>query len=291
MNALLTILFIWPLWQSNFISPIVRRVALRTLAASFIALTTSAVRFVPLLVPLRLLTRLWVIGQINMLVLTLMHGEQLSWVCLGSCGTDVRTLPSSYLSCPPPLTYHVPQVIVNAIVLFWVTSSSGRDDSRSGTTPTSETVGGPERAGRRAPPRPLSAKSGRPVLFDMGPLPPSPRVPSIVKLGADGGASSLRDSRDAVSGAGGLPSPPPSATKAKFLSDGPSTYGTWDEEARRAQEEELPLGRRPSTRMPASAFSRFANGLRLPRTRREPRSVEVSLAFVWKLSASSCIPC
>ncbi|KZT20900.1 hypothetical protein NEOLEDRAFT_1074647 [Neolentinus lepideus HHB14362 ss-1] len=83
INLVLNGLFLWPLLRSRFMNPTIKKVATRTLCASVVALTTSTV---------------------NMLVLTLMHGRQLGWVCLGSCGTDV---------------------VFNAIVLFWITSGAG----------------------------------------------------------------------------------------------------------------------------------------------------------------------
>ncbi|KAH9847168.1 hypothetical protein C2E23DRAFT_890231 [Lenzites betulinus] len=81
INLLLTSLFVWPLLNRKFDTPRIRHVAVRTLWAAAVALTTSC---------------------INILVLTIMHGKQLGWVCLASCGTDV---------------------VVNAIVLSWVTSA------------------------------------------------------------------------------------------------------------------------------------------------------------------------
>ncbi|KAL0059011.1 hypothetical protein AAF712_014280 [Marasmius tenuissimus] len=66
LTVFLNGLFIWPICRSG--NPMIRRVAIRTLAASLAALLTSAV---------------------NIGVLTAQHGHQLGWVCLGSCGTDV----------------------------------------------------------------------------------------------------------------------------------------------------------------------------------------------------------
>ncbi|KAF9041106.1 hypothetical protein BDZ89DRAFT_1156558 [Hymenopellis radicata] len=80
INVFLTSLFLYPLLRCNM-NPLVRNVALRTLIAACVALTTSTV---------------------NMVVLTIMKGHQLGWVCLGSCGTDV---------------------VFNALALFWVTRS------------------------------------------------------------------------------------------------------------------------------------------------------------------------
>ena len=62
-------LFLHPLYRSSYkLTHRLRRLARRTLAAAAVALVTSAV---------------------NMVVLTVMHGQQLGWLCLGSCGTDV----------------------------------------------------------------------------------------------------------------------------------------------------------------------------------------------------------
>ena len=70
VNACLTGLFLWPVMRSSFRNTRVYRLAMRTLWSALIALTTSCV---------------------NILILTLMHGRQLGWVCLGSCGTDVSS--------------------------------------------------------------------------------------------------------------------------------------------------------------------------------------------------------
>ncbi|KAI0047747.1 hypothetical protein FA95DRAFT_1189156 [Auriscalpium vulgare] len=90
INVFLNILFIWPLFRSKLVNPRVRRVAIRTLVASGVALTTSA---------------------INMIVLTVLKGQELGWVCLGSCGADV---------------------ILNAVALFWVTGGKFTGTSTSG---------------------------------------------------------------------------------------------------------------------------------------------------------------
>ncbi|KAJ7048125.1 hypothetical protein C8F01DRAFT_164512 [Mycena amicta] len=68
INLLLTTLFIYPILRSKHSTPQMRRVALRTLMAAAVALTTSTV---------------------NIAVLTILKGSELGWVCLGSCGTDV----------------------------------------------------------------------------------------------------------------------------------------------------------------------------------------------------------
>ncbi|KDQ61826.1 hypothetical protein JAAARDRAFT_55148 [Jaapia argillacea MUCL 33604] len=98
VNIFLTTLFLFPLLRTRFPSPTVRRVAVRTMFAAVVALITSAT---------------------NVTILTIMHGRQLGWVCLGSCGTDV---------------------IINALVLFWVTGSS---TSKSGGGITQTNGAGP----------------------------------------------------------------------------------------------------------------------------------------------------
>ncbi|KAJ7504319.1 hypothetical protein B0H11DRAFT_511374 [Mycena galericulata] len=82
INIFLTSLFLWPLLRSNLSTPRLRRVAIRTLSSSAVALTTSTV---------------------NIVVLTVLKGHELGWVCLASCGTDV---------------------ILNALAIFWVTGAS-----------------------------------------------------------------------------------------------------------------------------------------------------------------------
>ncbi|KAJ7890457.1 hypothetical protein B0H14DRAFT_2497089 [Mycena olivaceomarginata] len=82
INVFLTALFLWPLLRSNLSTPRLRRVAIRTLLSSGVALTTSTV---------------------NIVVLTVLKGHELGWVCLAGCGTDV---------------------ILNAFALFWVTGAS-----------------------------------------------------------------------------------------------------------------------------------------------------------------------
>lgn len=103
INIFLTGMFLWPLFRSRLANPRIRRMALRTLVAAGAALTTST---------------------INIAVLTVMHGQQLGWVCLGSCGTDVT---------------------MNALVLFWVTDHvSGSAENTPGTQcPTGAPGAGP----------------------------------------------------------------------------------------------------------------------------------------------------
>ncbi|KAG9095871.1 hypothetical protein FRC06_009330 [Ceratobasidium sp. 370] len=106
INLFLTGMFLWPLFRSRLANPRIRKLAMRTLVAAGAALTTST---------------------INIAVLTVMHGRQLGWVCLGSCGTDV---------------------MMNALVLFWVTDSvSGSIEN----TPATGGVGAPAPANGGGP--------------------------------------------------------------------------------------------------------------------------------------------
>ncbi|KIM21818.1 hypothetical protein M408DRAFT_80011, partial [Serendipita vermifera MAFF 305830] len=68
LNCMLTSLFVYPLLRRRPMNPKLRALAKRTCFAAAIALGTSVV---------------------NILVLTLLHGRQLGWVCLASCGLDV----------------------------------------------------------------------------------------------------------------------------------------------------------------------------------------------------------
>ncbi|GAA5990603.1 hypothetical protein JCM10908_003148 [Rhodotorula pacifica] len=76
-NVFLSVAFLWPIWRSN--SPEVVRLARRSAIAAFIALLTSF---------------------LNGLFIVILHGQELSWVCLGSCGLDLT---------------------INAIIIFIVT--------------------------------------------------------------------------------------------------------------------------------------------------------------------------
>lgn len=106
LNCMLTSLFVYPLLSPSFwgrnrgsggdvpegrrpMNPKLRALAKRTCFAAAIALGTSVV---------------------NILVLTLLHGRQLGWVCLASCGLDVT---------------------INAIAIFLITRKTHSDDSSS----------------------------------------------------------------------------------------------------------------------------------------------------------------
>ncbi|QRV82434.1 transmembrane protein [Ceratobasidium sp. AG-Ba] len=104
--------------------------AMRTLVAAGAALTTST---------------------INIAVLTIMHGQQLGWVCLGSCGTDVT---------------------MNALAVFWVTSygaSSKAITSSKNEPPVTpgiqDSVQSPTTAGSRQAVLGLYERAESPVRF------------------------------------------------------------------------------------------------------------------------------
>lgn len=86
-NVFFTAMFLWPFWRSHPMSPKLRAIAKRTLYAACGSLTVSAV---------------------NYIIMIAMNGEELGWICLISCVTDVT---------------------INAILLFWVSSGSS---ARSG---------------------------------------------------------------------------------------------------------------------------------------------------------------
>ncbi|PVG04174.1 hypothetical protein CPB86DRAFT_778427, partial [Serendipita vermifera] len=74
-------MFLYPVYNSTNLTPRLKTVAKRTLGAALVALLTSAV---------------------NVCVLTILHGQELGWICLASCGADTT---------------------VNALAIFVVTAS------------------------------------------------------------------------------------------------------------------------------------------------------------------------
>lgn len=68
LTVFINIMFLHPLYKSSNLPPRVKAIAKRTLIAASVALVTSAV---------------------NICILTILHGEELGWICLASCGADV----------------------------------------------------------------------------------------------------------------------------------------------------------------------------------------------------------
>jgi len=68
INLFLTFMFLYPLVRSKVMSVVIRRLAVRTLLAAVVALSTST---------------------INIVVLIVLHGRELGWVNLGACGADI----------------------------------------------------------------------------------------------------------------------------------------------------------------------------------------------------------
>ncbi|KAL0575332.1 hypothetical protein V5O48_006634 [Marasmius crinis-equi] len=125
ITVLLNSLFLWPLFRVGFIaSPELRKVAIRTLGCSIVALATST---------------------INVSVLTIMHGKQSGWVCLNSCSADViintlamywvterRGASSDSDSESPPHDPTVPTVLSG----FFVVSRPSNDTHWCQTSPS-----------------------------------------------------------------------------------------------------------------------------------------------------------
>ncbi|KAG8812160.1 hypothetical protein FRC18_003068, partial [Serendipita sp. 400] len=82
LNVFLTGMFVYPLLRHKLSNPKLRGLAKHTCFAAAVALGTSVV---------------------NILILTLLHGRQLGWVCLASCGFDVT---------------------VNALVIYFITNTT-----------------------------------------------------------------------------------------------------------------------------------------------------------------------
>ncbi|KAG8984992.1 hypothetical protein FRB90_005008 [Tulasnella sp. 427] len=90
ITVALTALFVRPLWATDRVKGKLRRLAIKTVVSSGVALGTSAV---------------------NIAVLTILHGKELGWVCLTSCGGDVT---------------------INALVLYIVTRGCEKQDGTAG---------------------------------------------------------------------------------------------------------------------------------------------------------------
>jgi len=101
VNVYLTTAFVVPIWRSKF--PRARALAINSSFSAIAALITSFV---------------------NICILTLEHGRQLSWVCLASCGLDV---------------------MINAAIVFAVTAHNVDEEQMSVTS------------GRRPPPNVTSS--------------------------------------------------------------------------------------------------------------------------------------
>ncbi|KAL7411107.1 hypothetical protein BDY24DRAFT_436093 [Mrakia frigida] len=111
LNVYLTSLFVWPILTSKCSTSFRLLRSLRCLVLTFSSLLvsqSSTLRSEPSLPGLSALMALTT-STINILVLTLMNGRQLGFVCLGSCGADVT---------------------INACVLFYVTWSPSRSPDR-----------------------------------------------------------------------------------------------------------------------------------------------------------------
>ncbi|CAE6447757.1 unnamed protein product [Rhizoctonia solani] len=83
INIFLTMMFVGPLMRSSIRSPWLRAIAIRTSVAAFIALLSSGT---------------------NVLILYVLDGKEMIWVCLGACGIDLT---------------------VNCIALFWAMTGPG----------------------------------------------------------------------------------------------------------------------------------------------------------------------
>ncbi|KAH7334007.1 hypothetical protein B0J17DRAFT_675008 [Rhizoctonia solani] len=83
INIFLTMMFVGPLMRSSIRSPWLRAIAIRTSVAAFVALLSSGT---------------------NVLILYVLDGKEMIWVCLGACGIDLT---------------------VNCIALFWAMTGPG----------------------------------------------------------------------------------------------------------------------------------------------------------------------
>lgn len=96
MNVYLTVAFVVPISRSSFSRA--RPLAIKSSLVALAALLTSCVILSFGSLRTRTLTCLASCSATNLIIITTQHGEQLSWVCLISCGTDgtfSSSLPTS----------------------------------------------------------------------------------------------------------------------------------------------------------------------------------------------------
>ncbi|KAG8845213.1 hypothetical protein FRB96_002588 [Tulasnella sp. 330] len=167
MTIMLTTLFVWPLFTGK-VSGRLRNVASRTLVASLAALTTSCV---------------------NIIVLTLLHGKELGWVCLASCGTDVT---------------------LNAIAIYWVTNASHVPQTLKETPPALNVAGHSIKSSTDSPHSPAIRHSHSQYInatLEGGAVPANVSAgrttrfaPSVKDLGTNGEDKSATSSNKRVEG-------------------------------------------------------------------------------------------
>ncbi|KAG8951736.1 hypothetical protein FRC04_005757 [Tulasnella sp. 424] len=183
----MTIAFVWPLTRGDIISARLRGIASRTLVSSIVALITST---------------------INISVLTSMHGKQLGWVCLASCGADVT---------------------INAMVIAWVSRGQGRSQRCQHGCNSRPTYGTPESAIPQSPmPRTNNKWRARPDDINWDPQGPakmsghgewSPNAKLEFDFGRRGSAAGLLAPGSGDSGLGAFQEPksPPIAVPRSGL--------------------------------------------------------------------------
>ncbi|KIK57190.1 hypothetical protein GYMLUDRAFT_46436 [Collybiopsis luxurians FD-317 M1] len=88
-TVVFTALFLWPIFQSTLRNAFIRQVAVRTFWATVVALSTSTA---------------------NVLILALLEGRELGWICLTTCAADIT---------------------VNAFALFWVSWYGSKKDDQT----------------------------------------------------------------------------------------------------------------------------------------------------------------
>ena len=88
-------MFIFPLQEAHFRDIRLRKIARRTLLSVFCFLIAQYVMYqCSIRAALVALTT----SSINIAVLTIKHGDEMGWICLASCGLDVRTSLCLYLA-------------------------------------------------------------------------------------------------------------------------------------------------------------------------------------------------
>ncbi|ESK95257.1 hypothetical protein Moror_4015 [Moniliophthora roreri MCA 2997] len=113
-NVTFTIMFVWPLWRSDLLSPRLREVARKTFYGSVARL---------------------IILSTNACVLHALHGKELVWVCMSACVTDVtlNAMIMYWISSGVPSDFADHPTLPEIPITNIITIGGDQEKLRSGT--------------------------------------------------------------------------------------------------------------------------------------------------------------
>ncbi|KAK7031096.1 hypothetical protein VNI00_013700 [Paramarasmius palmivorus] len=122
-SALFTVMFLWPLWRAHIMSPRLRAMAKRTLVGAITTLMLAA---------------------INTMVLLILDGTELAWVCMNVCATEVTlcALVLYWVSAGSPSDsvdhFTLPEINMTNLTVGdqWITSAKLNSTHMTGSTPS-----------------------------------------------------------------------------------------------------------------------------------------------------------